>query len=66
MARNYVAEVKERDVGQPCFLLLNLYDDIGLDGRTVILDLPEGTGIAEAQALRDALHSSGASLRLLK
>lgn len=65
MTRNYVAEVKERGVGQPCFLLLNVDEDIGLGGKTVIIDLPTGTGIAEAEALRDALHQSGASVRLL-
>lgn len=65
MKRNYVAEVKERGVGEPCFLLLNLYEDIGLDGRTVTIDLPPGTGIVEAEALRDALHQSAASIRLL-
>ena len=65
MSRNYVAEVKERDVGEPCFLLLNLSEDIGLGDKTVIIDLPKGTGIAEAKTLRDALHGSEASIELL-
>lgn len=65
MSRNYVAEIKERDVGQPCFLLLNLNEDIGLGAKTVIINLPDGTGIAEATALRDVLHNSDASIGLL-
>jgi hypothetical protein len=65
MSRNFIAEVKERDVGQPCFLLLNLHADIGPGDKTVIIDLPTGTGIAEATVLRDALHKSGASIKLL-
>lgn len=64
MARNFVAELKERDVDQPCFLFLNPDKDIGLGGKSLYLDLPEGTGIAEAQVLKDALHKSGAKLRL--
>jgi hypothetical protein len=64
MPSNFVAEVKERDVGQPCFLWLNTHDDIGLGQRAVLLTLPEGTGIAEAERLRDALRASGASIRL--
>ncbi|VVS96389.1 conserved hypothetical protein [Sphingomonas sp. EC-HK361] len=41
MARNYVAEVKEREADQPCFLLLNLNENIGLGGKSLYLDLPE-------------------------
>ena len=64
MARNFVAEVKEQDVNQPCFMHLNLDKDIGLGDRSLYLMLPEGTGIEEAKALRDALHKSGAKLQI--
>ncbi len=64
MHRNYVAEVKEREADQPCFLFLNLSEDIGLGTKSLYLTLPEGTGLAEAKALRDALHASGAAIRL--
>ena len=64
MATNFVAEVKERGPGEPCFLWLNTYDDIGLGNRAVLLTLPDGTGLAEAEALRDALKASGASIRI--
>lgn len=64
MSRNYVAEIKERQDGEPCFLFLNLHADIGLGAKSIILNLPKGTGIEEAKALRDALHISGASIAL--
>lgn len=64
MARNYMAEIKEGEPDRPCSLLLNPYEDIGLQGKTLYLDLPEGTGLAEARTLRDALHSARAKLRL--
>ena len=66
MPSNFVAELKEREAGQPCFLWLNTSEDIGLGQRAVLLTLPEGTGIVEAQALKDALRASGASIRLSK
>lgn len=41
---NFTATVKEREVGQPCFGVLELKDRIGLpEGRDVTLNLPEGT-----------------------
>lgn len=64
MARNFVAEIKEGEGHQPCYLLLNLDKDIGIGSKSLYLDLPEGTGMAEAEALRSALHKSGARLRL--
>jgi len=65
MACNFIAEVKERGEGQPCYLLLNLKDDAEFGGKFPYLDMPEGTGLAEARALRYSLHVSGAKLRLL-
>lgn len=64
MSQNFVAEVKEGEDGQPCFLFLNLSKDIGLGKKSLYLMLPKGTGIEEAKALRDALRTSGASIRL--
>lgn len=64
MSRNYIAEIKEREAGQPCFLFINLSHNIGLGEKSLFLDLPEGTGLDEANALRDALHESGAIIRL--
>lgn len=64
MARNFVAEIKEGEADQPCYLFLNPDKDIGIGSKLLYLDLPEGTGMAEAEALRNALHKSGAKLRL--
>lgn len=42
--RNFTATVKEREVGQPCYVALELKGDIGLPAdRWVTLNLPEGT-----------------------
>ena len=64
MPRNFVAEIKEGEDHQPCYLLLNPDKDFGIGDKMLYLDLPEGTGMAEAKALRDALHKSGAKLRM--
>lgn len=45
--RNFTATVKERDVGQPCFVVLETDNEPG--ARHVVLDFPEGTGIDDAQ-----------------
>lgn len=42
--RNFTATVKEREVGQPCYVALELKSDIGLPAnKWVTLHLPEGT-----------------------
>lgn len=64
VACNFVAEIKEGEPDQPCFLFLNSREDTGLGGKSLYLHLPDGTGMAEAKELRDALHKSGAKLRL--
>lgn len=64
MACNFVAEIKEGEPDQPCFLFLNASEDIGLGSKSLYLQLPDGTGMAEAKELRNALHKSGAKLRL--
>jgi hypothetical protein len=44
--RNFTATVKEREVGQPCYVALELKSDIGLPAnKWVTLNLPEGTGL---------------------
>jgi hypothetical protein len=47
----FVPEVKERQPGQPCFIMLNPDEDIGLGSKQIIFDLPDGTGIEQAQEL---------------
>ena len=67
--RNYVATVKEREEGQPCFVQFELYKDIDFGGKldnvVISLNLPDGTGIREAKKLADALNDSDAKLKLM-
>lgn len=55
---SFVPEVKERESGQPCFIMLNTAEDIGLGQKQILFDMPEGTGIEQAQELARALRSS--------
>ena len=64
--RNFVVTVKERQAGQPCFLVFETYDDIGLGKGAVTLILPASTGIAEAEALAKTLNASVAKISLMK
>lgn len=66
MARNYVAEIKERGPGEPCFLWINTNDDIGLGREAVLIHLPEGSDYSDAEELRDVLHRLGAKITLSK
>lgn len=64
MHRNFVATVKERDVGEPCFVVLELNDDIGLPNDLAItLNLPDGTGFDEARAVASMLNETIESVR---
>lgn len=63
--RNFTASVKERDVEQPCFVVLELKDRIGLpEGRDVTLNLPEGTGLDEARTVARILNDIVEAVRL--
>lgn len=63
--RNFTATVKEREVGQPCYVALELKGDIGLPAdRWVTLNLPEGTGLEEAKALARMLNDTVETVRL--
>ncbi|MEH2522039.1 hypothetical protein V1279_007612 [Bradyrhizobium sp. AZCC 1610] len=58
----FAAEVKERQAGEPCFVVINTDQAIGLDHKQVSFNLPHGTGLAEAEALAQALRASGATI----
>ncbi|WNV10723.1 hypothetical protein [Tardiphaga sp. 709] len=60
----FVPEVKERQADQPCFVMLNTDKDIGLGGKQIIFDLPDGTGIEQAQELARLLRGSRATVRV--
>jgi hypothetical protein len=46
--RNFVAEIKEGESHQPCFLFISLHADIGLGTKNIVIQMAKGTGIAEA------------------
>jgi len=60
----FVPEVKEREANQPCFVMLNTSNDIGLGSKQIIFDLPDGTSIEQAQELARLLRGSGATVRV--
>jgi hypothetical protein len=63
--RNFTATVKERDVGQPCFVVFEPAEAIGLPAdRQVVLDMPEGSGLEEARAVARLLNDQVAAIRL--
>lgn len=51
--RNFVATVKERDVGQPCFVVLELTTEP--QSRHIVLNFPEGTTIEDAEEVAKLL-----------
>jgi hypothetical protein len=60
----FVPEVKERQAGQPCFIMLNPNDDIGLGKKQIIFDLPDGTNIEQAQDFARMLRSFRVRVRV--
>ncbi|TCR04065.1 hypothetical protein [Neorhizobium sp. JUb45] len=67
MARNFVATVKERGANEPCFVQLELHEDIGLKTELLItLNLTEGTSISDAKAVANLINEKVATLSLGK
>lgn len=63
--RNFTATVKEREAGQPCFVVLEPNDQTALPvGRTIALELREGTGASEALAVAKTLNEAVAAVSL--
>lgn len=60
--RNFAVTVKEREAGEPCFLVFETYDDIGIGKKQVTLYLPNGTGIKEAEVLAKSLNAAVAKI----
>jgi hypothetical protein len=65
MKPNFIATVKERDADEPCFIVLENYEDIGTGRKQVILSLPKGTGIGEAEALKKIINDTVEKVGLL-
>jgi hypothetical protein len=53
---SFVPEVKEREAGQPCFVVLNT-EDSGLRKKQITFYMPDGTGIEQAQEFARALST---------
>lgn len=51
--RKFTATVKEREAGQPCFVMI---EGLKFGGAELVLDLREGTGLREAQAIAARLN----------
>ena len=60
---SFTAEVKEREAGEPCFVVINTHQRIGLERKQIMFDLPVGTGIDEARNLAEALRGLTVSVR---
>ena len=64
--RNFTATVKESEAGQPCFVVLEPKEAIGLPAdRQVAFDMPEGSGLEEALAVARKLNDSVRAVRRL-
>lgn len=63
--RNFVVTVKEREEGQPCSLHFELYEDIGLGRKMVVLEMPHGKGLSEAAALKEAINSQAYQIKIV-
>ena len=66
MARNFIATVKEQGPGEPCFIQLEMYENIGMRNKNILLCLPDGTDIDDAKRISVILNSEIESLRLLR
>jgi hypothetical protein len=61
---SFMPEVKERERGRPCFILLNTYEDIGLGQKHIIFNRPDRSGIEQAQELAHALRKFRVRVRV--
>ncbi|MET4323140.1 hypothetical protein ABIB90_008221 [Bradyrhizobium sp. JR4.1] len=59
----FKAEVKERNPGEPCFVVLNTDKSIGIEPKQITFNLPADTGIEEARQLANALTGLSVSVR---
>lgn len=60
--RNFTATVKERSVGEPCFVVIELSAEPA--SRHVVLDLAEGTDYEDARAIANLLNASVTTARI--
>ncbi|MEM8952032.1 MAG: hypothetical protein AAGC99_22195 [Pseudomonadota bacterium] len=59
--------VKERQPNEPCFLLVEPYEEIGVDEKlNIIFDMPPGTDYDDAKRLADQLNETDANIRVVR
>ena len=64
-SRNFTVTVKERNPGEPCFLVFETDDNTGVGTKAVRLDLRPRTGLAEAQELARKLNANVIRLSIM-
>lgn len=60
--RNFVATVKERNPGEPCFVVIELEAEPA--SRHPVLNLADGTDYEDARAIANLLNSTVANARI--
>lgn len=60
--RNFTATVKERNAGEPCFVVIELGAEPA--SRHVVLNLEEGTDYEDARAIANLLNASVTTARI--
>jgi hypothetical protein len=63
--RNFVVTVKERQRDEPCFLVFELHEDIGIGSKSFTLNMPDGTDYEYARELARTLNDKVATVRLI-
>ncbi|GEM_PF-4485034 len=67
MSKNtYVAEVKERQKDEPCFLWIADEGDIGIGDRSILLELTEPASLEKAEMVAKFLHENVRAFKLSK
>lgn len=51
----FKAEVKEGEAGEPCFVVINTNQAIGLGHKQIVFNLPPGKSLVEARQLASTL-----------
>lgn len=62
--KNFTVTVKERQEGQPCFLVIEEHRDVGLRERTLAFNMPFGSDFRDARNVARELNNLNVELRL--
>ncbi|WP_131113102.1 hypothetical protein [Lichenihabitans psoromatis] len=62
--RNFVATMNREEDSEPLVVRFVAYDDIGLPGRTISIELRSCTEFADAVTLANLLNTVGLTLRI--